>query len=109
MYIQLSVYEKPDSCTECHTLLLQAPNICPGYQRGMYEISIYSDDGSGSLVHSFPPTLHSRENDEDEATIAKEMRTGLTYGVNYTVEVVHATLGIVHTKTKGFGKAEEIL
>ena len=87
---------------------MQAPQICPGYQTGEHLINIFSED-DGSLVHSLGPTEYLQGNDEDDATIAREMRSGFTYGKNYSVEVIFTTLGITQSKTEIFSKCLNLL
>ena len=61
------------------------------------------DDG-GSLIHTFGPTEYTQESEEEQTLIVNEIKTGLTLGGQYEVEVTVTSMGISHSKRETFGK-----
>ena len=88
----------------CHLFLTQAPRICAGYQRGTYNITIYDDNGV--IFDHFGPTKYTQENSRERILIVKGLRSGLTLGSQYEVEVTVESLGIFRSQRKNFSKSE---
>lgn len=85
-----------------HIIYIQAPTICPGYQKGTHNVTIY--DGNGSLVHQFDSIEYTQEDNGEKSHIVKEMTSGLVYSKNYTVEVMTSSLGVMRSKRDSFCK-----
>ena len=82
---------------------MQFPRICPGYQIGVYNITIY-DNNNGDIIHSFRPMELMQKNTEEQALITKEVKSGLTLGRQYVAEVTVESIGMVRNQNKTFGK-----
>ena len=65
---------------------MQAPSICPGYQTGIYNITVYDDAYSAAII-DFGPTKYTQESEEEHALIVKEVKSGMSLGGLYIVEV----------------------
>lgn len=82
--------------------LLQAPTICPGYQTGFYNITVY--DGYGNVVKIFSQTEYTQETEEEPVLIVKGVRSGLILNEQYIVAVTVESLGVYHHQRKNFSK-----
>ena len=80
---------------------VQVPNMCPRYQVGIYNITIY-DDNNHNIIHYFVPTEYTQNNLQEQELIVKEVKSGLIVGGYYIVEVTVETGGVVHSQNKTF-------
>ena len=83
--------------------ILQAPNMCTGYQTGTYSITIFSNN-SADIVHDFGITEFQQHVEDEREVIAKELRTGLNVSEMYTVTVTVESIGQIHFREKNFCK-----
>ena len=81
----------------------QAPRICPGYQTGTYNISIYTSNDE-SIVHQFGPIEYSQEHGNEQKLVVKEVRNGFILGENYGINVTAESIGVFRFRTTSFGK-----
>ena len=81
---------------------MQAPTICPGYQTGSYNITIYG--GYGNVVKIFTQTEYTQETEEKPVLIVKGVRSGLILNEQYTIAVTVESLGVYHHQRKNFSK-----
>ena len=88
---------------------MQAPNICPGYQTGTINISIYDSDNNDNLVHRFGLTEYTQQNLDEPKLIIEELRSELIQGRHYKVEVTVESIGMLRFKQKSFCKLRIII
>lgn len=84
-------------------MLVQAPQLCPGYQIGMYNITL-RDDKSDTILYSFGPSKYTQENENEPELIVKRIYSELISEQNYTLEVSVESLGSRYLKQKSFSK-----
>ena len=82
---------------------IQPPRICRGYQTGMYNITI--SDNDGNQVYRFGSVEYRQSTDDRGGLVVKEVKSGLIYGKNYTLEVIASSLGTTTTKRQNFCKS----
>ena len=88
-------------------LYMQAPRVCPGYQIGSYNISIYAKntlDNSSSLIYHFGPADYTQVNVDERTLLAHELRSGIYQGSHYEVEVTVESYSMIRTRRKSFCK-----
>lgn len=71
---------------------------------GTFAISIYNSNNSNSLMHTFWPTDYIQHNINEQKLIAEELKSGVTQGEHYKVEVMVESHGVLRSKTKTFCK-----
>lgn len=83
-------------------ITFQAPSICPGYQTGFYNITIYDDHGN--VVEIFGQTEYIQEREEEPVLIVKGVRSGLILNQQYTLAITVESLGVYRHQRKTFSK-----
>ena len=86
---------------------MQAPRVCPGYQIGSYNISIYATntlDNSSSLIYHFGPADYTQVNVDERTLLAHELRSGINQGSHYEVEVTVESYSMIRSRRKSFCK-----
>ena len=81
---------------------MQAPRVCPGYQTGSYNITIY--DSYGNVVKIFSQTDYTQVREEEPVLIVKGVRSGLSLNQQYILAVTVESLGVHHHQRKNFSK-----
>ena len=77
--------------------------MCPGYQTGIYNVTILSNDGT-DIVHDFGTTEFQQHVEDEREVIAKELRTGLNISEMYTASITVDSIGQTHIREKIFCK-----
>lgn len=80
-------------------MLLQAPKLCPLYQTGTYNISVY--DKTYHLIQQVGPTEYTQVNEEEQTLIVHQIQSSFQY---YAFEVTTSSVGITHTLRRTFGE-----
>ena len=80
----------------------QAPRICPGYQTGTYNITLFDD--KDLVFDQFGPTKYTQENSNGQVLIVRGAWSGIELGNQYEVEVTVESVGVFRSKRKNFSK-----
>lgn len=76
--------------------------MCPRYQVGIYNITIY-DDINHNIIHHFVPTEYTQKNIQEQELIVRGVKSGLIVGGHYIVEVMVESGGVIRSQNKTFG------
>ena len=81
------------------TFISQTPRICPNYQTGTYNITIYYINDNESIVHQFGPI----EFTQGQELIVEEVKNGFFLGEHYGINITAQSFGIVRFQATVFG------
>jgi hypothetical protein len=93
------------ACCEAHSLdnfNSQAPRICPGYQVGTCNITIYTSNHE-SIIHQLGPIEYTQEDVHEQELIPMEFRNGFILGEHYGISVTAESSGFLRSRTTVFG------
>lgn len=82
---------------------MKAPKICPEYQDGSYNITVYSNESDNlTELHHFGPTKYTQRNENEQELVVKEVKDGFIFRGHYEVSVSAEIFGIIQSKSKVF-------
>lgn len=80
------------------TINVQAPSICPSYQVGTYNVSVYDNH---QPIYFVGPNNYTQESIEEPIVIMKEIEAGRQH---YQYKITISSEGITHTKMGTIGE-----